>query len=114
MSVLSVDNVSHGFGGRQILEAASFRLLKGEHVGLVGANGEGKSTFLDIITGKLIPDQGKIEWSNRVTVGYLDQHSILTKGKTIRIVLKEAFQAMFDLESEMLSMYEKMGNASTW
>ncbi len=112
MSVLSVENVSHGFGGRQILEAASFRLLKGEHVGLVGANGEGKSTFLDIITGKLIPDQGKIEWSNRVTVGYLDQHSILTKGKTIRIVLKEAFQTMFDLESEMLSMYEKMGNAS--
>ncbi len=112
MSVLSVDNVSHGFGGRQILEAASFRLLKGEHVGLVGANGEGKSTFLDIITGKLIPDQGKIEWSNRVTVGYLDQHSILTKGKTIRIVLKEAFQTMFDLESEMLTMYEKMGNAS--
>lgn len=51
MSVLTVENVSHGFGARKILKNASFRLLKGEHVGLVGANGIGKSTFLDIVTG---------------------------------------------------------------
>ncbi|WP_425807459.1 ABC-F family ATP-binding cassette domain-containing protein [Desulfitobacterium sp. Sab5] len=112
MSVLNVENVSHGFGGRQILDEASFRLLKGEHVGLVGANGEGKSTFFDIITGKLIPDKGKVEWSNRVTVGYLDQHSVLTKGKSIRDVLKEAFQSMFALEAEMLQLYDAMGNAT--
>ncbi len=112
MSVLNVENVTHGFGGRQILEDASFRLLKGEHVGLVGANGEGKSTFLGIIIGKTIPDKGKVEWSNRVTVGYLDQHSELTKGKTIRDVLKEAFQKMFDLEAEMLQLYDRMANAS--
>ena len=48
MSLLIVENVTHGFGGRRILEDASFRLLKGEHVGLIGANGEGKSTFLNI------------------------------------------------------------------
>ncbi len=112
MSVLSVENVTHGFGGRQILEDASFRLLKGEHVGLIGANGEGKSTFLDIIIGKTIPDKGKVEWSNRVTVGYLDQHAVLTKGKTIRDVLQEAFQKMFDLETEMLQLYDKMATAS--
>ena len=45
MSILNVQNVSHSFGGRQILENVSFRLLNGEHVGLIGANGEGKSTF---------------------------------------------------------------------
>jgi len=112
MSILNVDSVSHGFGGRSILEDVSFRLLKGEHVGLVGANGEGKSTFLDIITGKLIPDKGNVEWSNRVTVGYLDQHTVLTRGKTIRDVLKEAFKAMFDLEAETLRIYDQMGTAS--
>ena len=84
MSVLTVEKVTHGFGARRILEEASFRLLKGEHVGLVGANGEGKSTFLNIITGQLMPDEGKVEWSRHVTVGYLDQHTILTKGKSIR------------------------------
>lgn len=112
MSVLTVENVSHGFGARTILTEASFRLLKGEHVGLIGANGEGKSTFLNIITGQLTPDEGKVEWSNRVTVGYLDQHSVLTKGKTIRDVLREAFQNMFDLEAEMLGLYNEMGDAT--
>ena len=43
----------------------SFRLLKGEHIGLVGANGEGKSTFMSIVTGKLMPDEGKVEWAQK-------------------------------------------------
>ena len=108
MSLLIVENVTHGFGGRRILEDASFRLLKGEHVGLIGANGEGKSTFLNIITGQLQPDEGKVEWSRHVTVGYLDQHSTLKPGMTIRTALHEAFRHMFDLEREMLSLYDKM------
>lgn len=52
MSYLNVTNVSHSFGGRQILEDVSFKLLRGEHVGLVGANGEGKSTFLRLCHNK--------------------------------------------------------------
>ncbi len=111
MSLLTVENVTHGFGGRRILEDASFRLLKGEHIGLIGANGEGKSTFLNIITGQLAPDEGRIEWSKRVTVGYLDQHSTLKKGMTIRDALREAFRHMFDLEKEMLDLYDSMATA---
>ena len=109
--MLVVENVSHGFGGRTILENVSFRLRKGEHIALIGANGEGKSTFLNIITKKLMPDAGNIKWSSRVTVGYLDQHTVLTKGKSIREVLRDAFKPMFDLEQEMISMYDKMGEA---
>jgi ATPase subunit of ABC transporter with duplicated ATPase domains len=112
MSILTVENVTHGFGARTILENASFRLLKGEHVGLIGANGEGKSTFLNIITGQLAPDEGKVSWCNRITTGYLDQHTVLEKDKTIRDILRQAFQYMFDLEQEMLGIYEKMGEAS--
>ena len=63
MSIVTVENVSHSFGGRQILENVSFRLLSGEHVGLVGANGEGKSTFLNILTGKLVPEEGMDGWA---------------------------------------------------
>ncbi len=109
MSLLSVSNVSHDFGGRTILENVSFRLLKGEHIGLVGANGTGKSTFINIITGTLQPDEGDIEWSRNVTVGYLDQHSSLKKGMTIKKVLEDAFANMFKLEQKMLELYEKMG-----
>ncbi len=112
MSILNVEHVTHGFGGRQILEDASFRLLKGEHIGLVGANGEGKSTFLNIIMGNLSPDEGKLEWCKRITVGYLDQYSTLTKGKTIYDVLREAFSHLTDIETEIMETYEKMAEAS--
>lgn len=112
MSYLNVTNVSHSFGGRQILEDVSFKLMRGEHVGLVGANGEGKSTFLNIVTGHTLPDEGKVEWPGKVTVGYLDQQSTLEKGKTIREVLQTAFNGMYAMEQEMLDLYEKMGDAT--
>lgn len=112
MSILTVKNMNHGFGDRAIFEDVSFRLLKGEHVGFVGANGEGKSTFMNIITGKLMPDEGEIQWSNKVRVGYMDQHAVLDKGRTIRDVLRDAFKYLFDLEEEMIKITEKMGEAS--
>ncbi|WP_456272132.1 ABC-F family ATP-binding cassette domain-containing protein [Bacillus sp. AK031] len=112
MSILTVKNLSHGFGDRAIFNDVSFRLLKGEHIGLIGANGEGKSTFMNIITRKLEPDEGKVEWSKRVRVGYLDQHTSLEKGMTIRDVLKTAFQYLFDMETEMNELFAKMGEAS--
>lgn len=110
--ILSVKNLSHGFGDRAIFNNVSFRLLKGEHIGLVGANGEGKSTFMNIVTGKLEPDEGKVEWSKKVRTGYLDQHAVLNKGMTIRDVLKTAFQYLFDMETEMNEIFAKMGEAS--
>lgn len=111
MSILTVTNLSHGFGDRAIYTDVSFRLLKGEHVGLIGANGEGKSTFMNIITGKLMPDEGKIEWSKNVRVGYLDQHTALEPGQTIRDVLRSAFAFLFDLETQMNSYYAEMAEA---
>ena len=89
-----------------------FRLLKGEHIGLVGANGEGKSTFMSIITNKLMPDEGKIEWAKNVRVGYLDQHTVLEPGQTIRDVLKNAFSFLFDMEARMNQICEEMADAS--
>lgn len=112
MSILNVEHLSHGFGDRAIFQDVSFRLLKGEHIGLVGANGEGKSTFMNIITGKLMPDEGKVEWAKNVNVGYLDQHTVLEKGMTIREVLKSAFGPLFEMEANMNAICDRMGEAS--
>ena len=112
MSILNVEHLTHGFGDRAIFNDVSFRLLKGEHIGLIGANGEGKSTFMNIITGKLMPDEGKIEWAKNVRVGYLDQHTVLEKGMTIEDVLKSAFNFLFDMEAQMNDICDKMGEAS--
>lgn len=112
MSILNVENLSHGFGDRTIFANVSFRLLKGEHIGLVGANGEGKSTFMNIITDKLMPDEGRIEWAKNVRVGYLDQHTVLEKGMTVKNVLASAFDFLYGLESRMNEICDKMGDAS--
>ena len=112
MSILNVEHLSHGFGDRAIFQDVSFRLLKGEHIGLIGANGEGKSTFMSIITGKLQPDEGKIEWAKNVRVGYLDQHTELKKEMTVRETLASAFAFLFDLEEQMNQMYDKMADAT--
>ncbi|MGO5051167.1 ABC-F family ATP-binding cassette domain-containing protein [Lachnospiraceae bacterium LCP25S3_G4] len=112
MSILNVEHLSHGFGDRAIFQDVSFRLLKGEHIGLVGANGEGKSTFMNVVTGKLQPDEGKVEWSKRVRVGYLDQHTVLEKGMTIEHVLKTAFSYLYEMEDKMNLICDSLGDAS--
>lgn len=112
MSILEVEHLTHGFGDRAIFDDVSFRLLKNEHIGLVGANGEGKSTFMDIITGKLQPDEGTISWSKHVRAGYLDQHSVLTAGMTVRDVLKQAFDPIYALEAEMNEIYAGLGDVT--
>ena len=112
MSILNVEHLTHGFGDRAIFTDVSFRLLKGEHIGLIGANGEGKSTFMNIVTGKLMPDEGSVEWAKNVRVGYLDQHTVLQKGMTIRDVLASAFDWLYEQEARMNEICEKMGDAS--
>ena len=112
MSILNVEHLAHGFGDRAIFNDVSFRLLKGEHIGLVGATGEGKSTFFNIVTGKLMPDEGKIEWAKNVRVGYLDQHSVLSQGMSIRDVLKSAFSYLFEMEERMNGICDSLGTAS--
>ncbi|MFD0619031.1 ABC-F family ATP-binding cassette domain-containing protein [Paenibacillus sp. GCM10027629] len=112
MSLLTVEDVAHNFGGRQLFKNVTFRLLAGERVGLVGANGVGKSTLMNILTGKLLKDEGRVEWMPKVRYGYLDQHTVLTPGKTIRDVLKDAFLPLLELEQEMMAITEKMSDAS--
>lgn len=110
--ILEVKNLTHGFGDREIFDNVSFRLLKGEHIGLIGANGEGKSTFMSIVTGSLQPDEGTVEWAKNVRVGYLDQHTVLEAGMTVGDVLRSAFSFLYDMEAEMNQMFGQMAEAS--
>ncbi len=110
--ILDVSNLSHGFGDRAIFDNVSFRLLKGEHIGLVGANGEGKSTFMNIVTGTLAPDEGKVTWAKNVKVGYLDQHTKLKEGMTIGDVLRTAFDGLFDMEKRINEICNLLGNVA--
>lgn len=93
-----------------IFQDAGFRLLKGEHAGLVGANGAGKSTFLRLLTGSLLPDYGNIEWQPNIRAGFLEQHAKLTEGTTILQYMEKAYERLFEIEMEMNVLAEKMAD----
>ncbi|RHW42130.1 ABC transporter ATP-binding protein [Neobacillus notoginsengisoli] len=112
MALLTVDNLSHTFGDRTLFKDVSFRLLAEDHVGLVGANGVGKSTLMNIMTNQLIHDSGKVEWTSGVHYGYLDQHTVLTAGRTMRDVLRDAFLPLFEKERELNEVTAKMADAT--
>ena len=67
---------------------------------------------MSIITGKLQPDEGKVEWAKNVRVGYLDQHTELQPGQSIRDVLKNAFSFLLELEAQMNEICDRLGDGS--
>lgn len=107
MSLLEITNLSHGFGDKTIYKNAAFSLFKGEHVGIVGQNGTGKSTLINMCTGALLPDVGQILWASGCKIGHLDQYAQVAQNETIRSFLQSAFAALFTLEAEMLSLYDQ-------
>jgi ATPase subunit of ABC transporter with duplicated ATPase domains len=113
MSILTIENMSHSFGDRTLFSNVSFKLLKGEHIGLIGANGEGKSTFMKIITNQILPDTGTIEWNRKFSIGYMDQHVALKEGIIAIDYLKEAFVDLYDIENKINDLYNKLGNMDT-
>lgn len=112
MSMLSVENLSHMFGDKMLFQKIGFRLLRGEHAGLVGSNGAGKSTLLRILAGELLPDQGKVEWHPHANIGYLQQHVDLQAGTTIRQFLQGAFARLYEIEAAMQELAEQMASSS--
>ena len=64
---------------------------------------------MSIVTGKLMPDEGKVEWAKNVHAGYLDQHAVLEKGMTIQDALKSAFDPLLQKEQRMNEICEKLG-----
>lgn len=108
MSILKVDNLSFGFADKTLFKDVSFRLLKGEHVGLTGANGAGKTTFLNILTGRLLPDKGAVYRHPSINIGHLDQHVELDGGLTIRKTLQSSFNELYELENRVLEIGDKL------
>lgn len=108
MSLLEIQDLSHSFGENILYKNATFALNKGEHIGIVGQNGSGKSTLIKLCTGKLVPDNGRILWQSKTTVGYLDQYAEINQQLTMRNFLKTAFVQLYALEEKMNQLYQTM------
>ncbi|ENM5902822.1 ABC-F family ATP-binding cassette domain-containing protein [Vibrio mimicus] len=105
MSLLTIQNLSHQVGDKVLYHNAHFTLHAGEHIGVIGHNGVGKSTLFKLLQAELLPDRGQIEWQRHVQIGYLDQHAQMNEQLTIREHLQLTFKALYELEAEMMSIY---------
>lgn len=108
MSLLEVEGLRFKYADINLFNDCNFRILQHDHIVIVGDNGCGKSTFMNLIAKNLIPDAGKIEWTNGITYGYLDQHLKVKNDISIYDYITEVFAPLLKKESLMNSYYEKL------
>ena len=101
MAVLTVSNLSKIFVERKLFENISFHLEKGDKVGLIGANGVGKTTLFKIITGQLDPSGGGVSKEKNLTFGYMEQHSCSTPDRTVYSELLSIFEPLIKDEKRL-------------
>lgn len=109
MSVLEIRNLTHRYDDRYLFNGASVTISNGEHIGVVGLNGAGKTTFINIIAGKLSQDDGEILRQNGMRLGYLDQHADIDRSLTVMEYLRHAFDYLYEINQRLEKMYSSMG-----
>ena len=110
MSVLTVEDLRQRFLDKTLYDDTGFALNQEDHMGIIGQNGVGKSTLIKIITGQILPDNGKITWKKHTKIGYLDQYVSLTAQQSIFEFLKTAFSDLYELDAENAQIYADYAN----
>lgn len=108
MSILAINNLTHTFDGKLLFEEACLEINNGEHTGIVGLNGAGKTTFINILCGNVLQDSGEVKWLNGIKYGYLDQHANIDRTQTVIQYLQSVFSDLFNLNDKLEEMYTKM------
>ena len=112
MNILTIENLTHSYSERKLFDDTSFSLEEGEKVGIIGINGTGKSTLLNIIAGNIVPDEGKVTIANKVIIEMLSQHPSFDDDETvIHYVMTDVpkDEDMFAVEAEAKAMLQTFG-----
>ncbi len=112
MSILTIKGLTHIYDNRVLFDGADLTVNNGEHIGVVGLNGAGKSTFMNIIAGRLTQDAGEIKWLSGIRYGYLDQHAQIDRSLTVMQYLEGSFAHLFELNERLEKLYADMGTES--
>ncbi len=110
MSFVIAENVGLAFGAEEVLRAVNFRIGESDRVGLVGPNGEGKTTLLRMIAGTLEPTAGDIHRRHGIRIGHLPQDPPALDGTTIHAAMQEVFADLRQMEQELHDLAERMGD----
>ena len=106
--MISLDAVSKGYGGQELLRGMSWRIGRGERIGLVGPNGAGKTTLCRILAGVEEPDAGRVHQDTGVTVGYLPQEVTGGEDRTVLAEALSGFDEVWRLEAQLESLADRM------
>ncbi|HEX9747191.1 MAG TPA: ABC-F family ATP-binding cassette domain-containing protein [Methylomirabilota bacterium] len=106
--MISLDAVSKGYGGQELLRGMSWRIGRGERIGLVGPNGAGKTTLCRILAGVEEPDAGRVHRDTGVTVGYLPQEVTGGEDRTVLAEALSGFDEVWRLEARLESLAARM------
>ncbi|MES2387931.1 MAG: ABC-F family ATP-binding cassette domain-containing protein [Bacteroidota bacterium] len=107
--MISINNLSFHFGSRTLYEEASLHIKPKDRIGLIGANGTGKSTLLRLITGEYTPDAGTIEMSKDCSIGFLNQDLLSYQSDdSILHVAMQAFERALEVDTLMHEVLNKM------
>ena len=108
-NLVNLESVSHAFGTRVLLDGVSLGVGAGEVIGVVGRNGDGKTTLLRVLTGDLVPDSGRVTISNSASIGVLTQHQAGSPGETIRqVVLDGAADHVYAARADRREIVEAL------
>ncbi|MEE2953863.1 MAG: ABC-F family ATP-binding cassette domain-containing protein [Bacteroidota bacterium] len=99
--MISVQDLSLYFGGQDIFNNISFMINKGDKIGLVGKNGVGKSTLLELLSNNIQPNSGDVISSDKVLIGYLKQDLVFQDNKTVIEEARSVFSTLEQLEESM-------------
>ena len=101
MPLISLHKVTKFYGAQCVLQGISWGIDPGQHVGLIGANGTGKTTMLQLITGDLSPDEGEVSRRRELRVGYLTQDAHLTATNSVLDEALSSFERIHELEGQL-------------
>ena len=110
MAIVSVQNLKVDFGGKVLFENVSFDVNPGEFVGLIGANGTGKTTLFKVITGEVDPTEGGAFVGRNVKVGYLEQHACHGSVRTVYDEALSVFEPLMQMEAELEDIASAIDN----
>ena len=109
MSLIRMKNVTKKYDERLVLKEVFFRMAAGERVGLIGPNGCGKTTLLNLLLGREEPSEGEVEVDHGVKIGYFSQFSELDSEASIQEILEDVLGHVKSLLAELETIEQKMG-----
>ncbi len=112
--MISIDNVTIRFGAFVLFDRVSFQVNPGDRIGLVGRNGAGKTSILNLIDGRQDPDEGRVVKRSGIQIGYLPQQMKHRKGKTLYREALNAFESVIALKKRIDAITAELGERSDY